>query len=341
MRGAEEPDQWVIRGNHHDAWVNGATDPVSGMVARARGGAGASASSAKQGFRPKRTLVFAAWDAEEPGLLGSVEWVERHADELREQGRRLRQLRQQRPRLPPAWAARTRCSGLMNQVARDVTDPARGVSVAERLRARTHRRRRRRGAAASACAREDLRLSALGSGSDYTPFLQHLGVASLNLRFGGEDHYGQYHSIYDSYRPLRALHGPRLRLRRRPSRRSAGARCCGWRRPSSCPSSSPRSPKPSRATWRRSTSSRTRCARRPTSTTGCSISGPSPWWRPPTRPASTRHARTRCPTSTWRRSRNASAPPAAPRRRAYDRALREAGPVRSRRGPSRRPTRFC
>ena len=83
MEGSEFPDQWVIRGNHHDAWVNGAGDPISGMVTLLEE-ARILSELAKDGYRPKRTIIFAAWDAEEPALLGSTEWVEHHAEELTE-----------------------------------------------------------------------------------------------------------------------------------------------------------------------------------------------------------------------------------------------------------------
>ena len=95
MKGAERPDEWVLRGNHHDAWVNGADDPVSGAVALMEE-ARVVGELAKAGARPRRTIVYALWDAEEPGLLGSTEWAEAHADELQGQGRRLRELRLER-----------------------------------------------------------------------------------------------------------------------------------------------------------------------------------------------------------------------------------------------------
>ncbi len=195
LRGRESPDQWVIRGNHHDAWVNGATDPVSGMVALMEE-ARAVAALTKSGWRPKRTIVYAAWDAEEPGLLGSVEWAEAHADELRAKavayinsdsnGRGFLGL-----------AGSHSLQPFLNGVARDVADPVQGMPVLERLRSRikVHGDEEERKRAATG---GDLPLSALGSGSDYTPFLQHLGIASLNLGFGGEGDYGQYHSAYDS-----------------------------------------------------------------------------------------------------------------------------------------------
>ncbi len=196
LRGAEEPEQWVIRGNHHDAWVNGATDPSSGMAAL-MAEAKAIGALAAHGFKPRRTLVFAGWDAEEPGLLGSTEWVEHHAKELGAKAvAYVNSDSNSRGFLDMAGSHSLQ--RLLNEVARDVADPAKGTSVAERLRGQalvgTDDEVRKR-----ALAREEIRLDALGSGSDYTPFLQHLGIASLNVGFGGEGGYGQYHSIYDSF----------------------------------------------------------------------------------------------------------------------------------------------
>jgi N-acetylated-alpha-linked acidic dipeptidase len=196
LRGAAQPDQWVIRGNHHDAWVNGAADPSSGMAA-VLAEAQAIGALAKQGWRPKRTIVFAAWDGEEPGLLGSTEWVEDHAAELaRKAVAYVNSDSNSRGYLDMAGSHSL--ERFVNGIAVDVADPEKKVSVAERLRARDlvegDQDGRRR-----ATEREELRLDALGSGSDYTPFLQHLGIASLNLGFGGEGHYGVYHSIYDSF----------------------------------------------------------------------------------------------------------------------------------------------
>ena len=196
LRGDERPDEWVLRGNHHDAWVNGATDPVSGMVA-VLAEARAIGELVREGFRPRRTIVFAAWDGEEPGLLGSVEWAERHAGELRDKAvAYVNSDSNSRGYL--FMGGSHSLERLMNEVARDVSDPVRSLSVADRLRARQmvegEDEDRTR-----ALAGQPLRLSALGSGSDYTPFLQHLGIASLNVGFGGEGHYGQYHSIYDSF----------------------------------------------------------------------------------------------------------------------------------------------
>jgi N-acetylated-alpha-linked acidic dipeptidase len=196
LRGAQDPDEWVIRGNHHDAWVNGASDPVSGLVTVLEE-ARAISELTKQGWRPKRTIVFAAWDGEEPGLLGSTEWAETHATELRQKAvAYVNSDSNSRGYLEMAGSHSLQ--RFMNEVARDVVDPKKGVSVGERLRLRAlvgsdeeAKRRARDG--------DELRIQALGSGSDYTPFLQHLGIASLNVGFGGEGDYGQYHSIYDSF----------------------------------------------------------------------------------------------------------------------------------------------
>jgi N-acetylated-alpha-linked acidic dipeptidase len=196
LEGSEHPEQWIVRGNHHDAWVNGANDPVSGMVgtleeARALG------VLVKGGWRPKRTIIYAGWDGEEPGLLGSTEWVETHAGDLGEHAVvYINSDSNSRGFLTIGGSSTLEV--LANQVARDVTDPQKGVSVAERMRA----------AAAvfgspeekkDALANKPFHIYALGSGSDYTPFLQHLGIASINFGYGDEDEYGQYHSIYDSF----------------------------------------------------------------------------------------------------------------------------------------------
>lgn len=196
LRGRELPDQWIVRGNHHDAWVNGATDPLSGMVAVLEE-ARAVGELAKAGQRPRRTIVYAGWDGEEPGLLGSTEWVEFHAAELRQKAVAYINTDSTSRGFLDAGGSHS-LERLMGQVGRDVLDPVKGISVAQRVKDATvlggspEARREAR-------ERKDLRLDPLGSGSDYTPFLQHLGIASLNLGFGGEDEYGQYHSIYDTY----------------------------------------------------------------------------------------------------------------------------------------------
>lgn len=197
LRGAAEPDQWIIRGNHHDAWVNGAQDPLSGLIslmdeARSIG------LLAKQGMKPKRTIVYCAWDGEEEGLLGSTEWVETHADELKQKAA-VYINSDTNARGFIGMGGTHSLESFINDVARDVTDPQTKVSVWQRSRARQLADADTRSRAAIS-SRRDMPIGALGSGSDYTPFLQHLGIAALDLGFGGEGNGGSYHSIYDSYK---------------------------------------------------------------------------------------------------------------------------------------------
>jgi len=196
LPGTETPDEWVLRGNHHDAWVEGAAGPVSGLVALLAE-AQAVGRLAGGDWKPRRTIVYAAWDAEEPGLIGSVEWAEAHADELEHKAVAYINT-DSNSRGFLELAGSHSLEPFLNQVGRDVTDPFRDVSVLERRRAsllvRGDEATREKAAKGG-----DLALEALGSGSDYSPFLQHLGIASVNLGFGGEGRYGQYHSVYDSF----------------------------------------------------------------------------------------------------------------------------------------------
>ncbi len=187
MKGSEFPDQWIVRGNHHDAWVHGANDPVSGMVALMEE-ARAVGELAKKGQKPKRTLVYCAWDAEEEGLLGSTEWVEDHKKELQEKVVAYINTDGNGRGFLSAGGSHT-LQAMVSEVASAVTDPQKGVSVKERQKARNMLNGNEK----------DFALSALGSGSDYTPFIQHAGIASLNLGFGGESAGGEYHTIYDTY----------------------------------------------------------------------------------------------------------------------------------------------
>jgi len=196
MRGSQFPDEWIIRGNHHDAWVNGADDPISGMVAE-MDEARAIGELAKTGWRPKRTIIYAAWDAEEQGLIGSTEWVEDNAEELKQKAVAYINTDSNGRGFLSVGGSHT-LEKFINGVARDVPDPQTKMSVWERLRA-SQIVRGSTDARKEAMSRSDLRIYALGSGSDYTPFLQHLGIASLNIGFGGEDGGGSYHSIYDSF----------------------------------------------------------------------------------------------------------------------------------------------
>jgi N-acetylated-alpha-linked acidic dipeptidase len=195
--GTTAAEEWVMRGNHHDAWVNGAEDPISGLDAVLEE-ARSFSELLKQGWKPKRTIIFCAWDGEEPGLLGSTEYAEEHAEELK--------------RHAVAYVnSDTNGRGFLfiegshtlekfvNEVSKDVTDPETKLSAWKRNQLReianAHSPERRQ----EARQRADLRIAALGSGSDYTAFLQHDGVASVNLGFGGEDGGGIYHSIYDDF----------------------------------------------------------------------------------------------------------------------------------------------
>jgi len=196
--GATAPDEWVIRGNHHDAWVNGAEDPISGLVplleeARAYG------ELVKQGWKPRRTIVYAAWDGEEPALLGSTEWVEAHADELATKAvAYLNSDTNNRGYLEVGGSHSL--EQFINDVARDIEDPETKLSVWKRDQLRAVADAKTADERQEARQRADLRIDALGSGSDYTPFLQHVGIATLNLGFGGEGGGGIYHSIYDDFK---------------------------------------------------------------------------------------------------------------------------------------------
>lgn len=196
LNGAELPDEWIIRGNHHDAWVNGADDPISGLVALMEE-ARSIGELTKTGWKPKRTIVYAAWDAEEPGLIGSTEWVETHAELLKNKAAVYINTDSNGRGFLGIGGSHT-LEKFINEVAQTIPDPQTKMTVWQRARANQL-------VNASTTARNeimnrnDLRIYALGSGSDYTPFLQHLGIASLNIGFGGEDGGGSYHSIYDSF----------------------------------------------------------------------------------------------------------------------------------------------
>ncbi len=210
MRGTQEPDRWVIRGNHHDGWVYGAADPLSGQVAL-MAEAKAVGQLVKEGFKPKRTLVYTSWDGEEPGLLGSTEWAETHATELRAKAVLYINSDVNDRGFLHAEGSHA-LQRFVNQAARDVKDPETNTSVLAREQA--HHQKwlptEGRGSADAGRGNGELVLAALGSGSDYTPFLQHLGVNSLDLGFGGESHYGVYHSAYDTFEHYRRFDDPKF-----------------------------------------------------------------------------------------------------------------------------------
>jgi N-acetylated-alpha-linked acidic dipeptidase len=196
IQGSTYPEEWVIRGNHHDAWVNGAADPVSGtapMLEEAR----ALGQLMKQGWRPKRTIVYTMWDGEEPMLLGSTEWVEQHDEELRQKAAIYINSDGNGRGFFGAGGSHS-LEKFINDVVRDVQDPETKLTAWKRWQAARIAQGRPE-EKTEARSRADLRIGALGSGSDYTPFLQHNGTATLNIGFGGLDDDGIYHSIYDDF----------------------------------------------------------------------------------------------------------------------------------------------
>jgi len=195
--GSSFPDEWVIRGNHHDAWVNGAEDPTSGMVAVLEEGR-ALGELLKAGWKPKRTIILCAWDGEEPGLLGSTEWAEEHYDDLRAHAVAYVNSDSNGRGYFGVEGSHT-LEKLSNDVARDVSDPETQLSAWKRSRLHEIATAKSADQRKEIRERADLRIPALGSGSDYTAFLQHDGIASLNIGFGGEDGGGIYHSIYDDF----------------------------------------------------------------------------------------------------------------------------------------------
>jgi len=195
--GSEYPGEWVVRGNHHDAWVNGAEDPISGQVAELEE-ARAFGELLKQGWKPKRTIIYCAWDGEEPSLLGSTEWAEEHAEELsRHAVAYLNSDSNGRGYLFVEGSHSL--EKFINGVARDIEDPEKKISVWKRSQLKQIEDASSPEERQEARERPDLRIGAMGSGSDYGAFVDHLGIASLDLGYGGEDGGGIYHSIYDDF----------------------------------------------------------------------------------------------------------------------------------------------
>ncbi len=197
IEGSVWPDEWIIRGNHHDAWVNGAEDPVSGLVALLEE-ARALGALVEKGWRPKRTIVFCAWDGEEEGLLGSTEWAETHAAELSAKAVAYINTDGNGRGFLNAGGSHS-LEAVVSESASEVGDPEKKMSVLTRARLKKIADAAKPEDRQEAREHAGLRLEALGSGSDFTPFLQHLGIASLNVGFGGEDDGGIYHSIYDDF----------------------------------------------------------------------------------------------------------------------------------------------
>lgn len=194
--GATRPDEWVIFGNHHDAWVMGADDPISGASALMETARGLG-ELLKTGWRPSRTVILALWDGEEWGLLGSTEWAEKHGAELRQKAVAYINT----DGTGKGWLNAGGSHGLqqfLGEVAKDVMDPRTGKPVFEEARRRAVLSEPEGDARKAAAADQAYRIAPLGSGSDYTPFLQHLTLSALNVGFGGESPGGVYHSAYDT-----------------------------------------------------------------------------------------------------------------------------------------------
>jgi N-acetylated-alpha-linked acidic dipeptidase len=205
MQGREAPHEWVIRGNHHDGWVFGASDPLAGTVALMEE-AKAIGSLVQSGWRPRRTLIYASWDAEEPGWIGSTEWAEYHAEELRHHAALYVNSDVNARGFLVAGGSHS-LQHFVNEVASGIRDPQTGTSVQTRLRAKLRVEEFTRNPTAdphslatATPATGDLPIAALGSGTDFTAFLDHLGIATLDLYYAGEDDgAGTWHSIYDSF----------------------------------------------------------------------------------------------------------------------------------------------
>ncbi|WP_404713428.1 transferrin receptor-like dimerization domain-containing protein [Sphingomonas sp. MMS24-J13] len=215
IKGKTRPDEWVIRGNHHDGWVMGAADPLSGNVAM-MSEMKAMGALMRQGWRPERTIVYASWDGEEPALLGSTEWAEEHAAELKKKAVIYINSDGNGRGFFSAEGSHS-FQHMTNQAAADVTDPQTGVNLLARKRASIRVRAYdggKPGAADLAAAEKggDMPMGPLGSGSDYTAYLQHLGIPSLDLGFGGENESGGvYHSLYDSFHHFTTFDDPGLK----------------------------------------------------------------------------------------------------------------------------------
>ncbi len=198
MKGSTFPDEWVIRGNHHDAWVHGASDPISGLVALMEE-ARAVSILVKNGRKPKRTMMYCAWGAEEQGLLGSTEWVETHAKELKQKTVAYINTDGTGAGFLGAGGSHT-LEKFFDQISKSVMDPQTNVTVFERRNAVQQ--------VSGGVPWSHYELGALGSGSDYSPFFQHLGIASFNMGFGGESSGGEYHTMYDSYKHYKRFKDP-------------------------------------------------------------------------------------------------------------------------------------
>jgi N-acetylated-alpha-linked acidic dipeptidase len=194
IKGAEYPDEWVVNGNHRDAWVYGAVDPNSGTAAMLEAVHGIGALL-KDGWKPKRTILFCSWDAEEEGLIGSTEWVEQHAQTI---DHAVAYFNTDVGVAGPDFNAAAVPS--LKQFVRDVTksvpSPVAGT-VYQQWRLNHDKGDEHRASNAPLQPGEEVRVADLGSGSDFTPFLQHAGVPSTDV--GSSGPYGVYHSTFDDF----------------------------------------------------------------------------------------------------------------------------------------------
>jgi len=208
LEGSEFPDEWVIRGNHHDGWNHGAADPLSGMITMLAE-AKAVAALAQSGERPLRTVIYAAWDAEEPGLIGSTEWAEHHAEDLKKHAVAYLNTDGTSRGFIGIGGSHV-LERFFNQIIEEVQDPRSEITLKQRLQASLKIYGESEQEKKDADERADIRIYPMGSGSDYTPFLQHLGIASANLGFGGEASGGSYHTLYDTYEHFTTWNDPGL-----------------------------------------------------------------------------------------------------------------------------------
>jgi len=206
LKGSEYPDEWVVRGNHHDGWVFGGTDPLSGQIALLAE-AKAMGALAKGGWRPKRTIIYGSWDAEEPMLLGSTEWVETHAAELKKHAILYVNTDSNHRGILQAGGSQD-LRHFVNRIAGEIIDPETQAAIGNRTRAKLRvdalaphaTDEAKENAKLAADPKKDFPIDAIGSGSDYSSFLDHLGIASLNLEFADEgESGGVYHSRYDTF----------------------------------------------------------------------------------------------------------------------------------------------
>ncbi|HYA25465.1 MAG TPA: transferrin receptor-like dimerization domain-containing protein, partial [Terriglobales bacterium] len=195
--GSEVPDEWVIRGNHYDAWVNGADDPISGMVAVLEE-ARMLGELHKQGWNPRRTIIYCAWDGEEPGLLGSTEWVETHRHDLQKHAVAYINSDSNGRGFFNAGGTHD-LQHFINDIVREIQDPEKHIPVQQRARLRRIARAANPEERSDIRKSSDFRINALGDGSDYTAFQDFAGISSLNIGYGGENNADAYHSIYDDF----------------------------------------------------------------------------------------------------------------------------------------------